>query len=66
LWGLRTNPTRPTGFAPFFPIYESDAVLPEEVSYTSPRVRAYDEDTIEEALQDSLDRLNEHCGMALV
>jgi hypothetical protein len=54
------------GFGPFFLIYGANAVLPEEVSYTPPQVHAYVEDTTEEALQDSLDRLSEHCGMALV
>jgi hypothetical protein len=66
LWGLRTTPTRPMGFTPFFLIYDIDAVLPKEISYASPRVRAYDEDTAEEALQDSVNRLDEHCRMALV
>jgi hypothetical protein len=54
------------GFTPFFLIYDIDAVLPKEISYASPRVRAYDEDTAEEALQDSVNRLDEHCRMALV
>lgn len=66
MWGLRTTPTKPTGFTPFFLIYDADAVLPEEVNYASPWVHTYDEDIAEEALQDSLDRLNEHRGTALV
>ena len=39
-----------TGFTPFFLIYGAKAVLPEEIGYASPRVRAYDEETTEEAL----------------
>ena len=66
LWGLRTTPTRPTGFTPFFLIYGAYAVLPVEIGYASSQVHVYDEDTIEEALHDSLDRLNEHRGTALV
>ena len=54
------------GFTPFFLIYDVDTVLPEEIGYASPRVRAYDEDTAEEALQDSLDKLDEHRGTTLV
>jgi hypothetical protein len=54
------------GFTPFFLIYGANAVLPEEIGYASPCVRAYDEDTTEEALLDSLDRLNEHRGMTLI
>jgi hypothetical protein len=38
------------GFTPFFLIYGVDAGLPKEIEYSSPRVRAYDEDTAEEAL----------------
>jgi len=64
--GLWTTLTRPIGFTSFFLIYGADAVLPKEIGYASSRVRAYDEDTAEEALQDSLDRLDEHHRMALV
>ena len=38
------------GFTPFFLIYGIDAVLTEEIGYASPRVRTYDEETVEEAL----------------
>ena len=40
--------------------------MPEGVSYASPWVRVYNEDTVEEALQDSFDRLDEHRGMVFV
>jgi hypothetical protein len=50
LWGLWTTPTRLMGFTPFFLIYGANAVLPEEIGNASPCVRAYDEDTTEEAL----------------
>jgi hypothetical protein len=35
---------------PFFLIYGADTVLPEEISYASPRVHVYDKDKAEEAL----------------
>ena len=54
------------GFTPFFLIYGVDVVLPKEIGYASPQVRAYDKDRTEEALHDSLDRLDEHCGTALI
>ena len=38
------------GVHSFFLIYSAEVVLHEEISYASPRVRAYDEDTTEEAL----------------
>jgi hypothetical protein len=41
-------------------------VLPKEIGYASPHVCAYDEEIAEEALQDSLDRLNKQCRTSLV
>ncbi|XP_034569896.1 uncharacterized protein [Setaria viridis] len=43
LWSLRTTPCRATGFAPFFMVYGSKAILPTNLEYGSPRVKAYDE-----------------------
>jgi hypothetical protein len=51
---------------PLLPYLRADVVLPVEIGYASPRVRAYDEHIAEEALQDSLDRLDEHHGTTLV
>ena len=69
--GATTSPMWPmnhsylaNGVHPLLPHLRCSTVLPEEVSYTSPRVRAYNEDTTEEALQDSLDKLDEHSGGA--
>jgi len=50
LWGLHTTPTRLTGFTLFFLIYGTNVVLPEKIGYASPHIRAYDEETTEEAL----------------
>jgi hypothetical protein len=38
LWSLRTTPSRTTGFAPFFMVHGSEAVLPTDIDYGSPRV----------------------------
>ena len=43
LWSLRTTPSRATGESPFSLVYGAEAVLPTELTYGSPRVRAYDE-----------------------
>jgi hypothetical protein len=43
LWSLRTTPSRATGFAPFFLVYGSEAMLPTDVEYGSPRLKAYNE-----------------------
>jgi hypothetical protein len=39
LWSLRTTPCRSTGFTPFFMVHGSEAVLPIDIDYDSPRVR---------------------------
>jgi transposase InsO family protein len=38
LWSLRTTPCRSMGFTPFFMVHESEAVLPTDIDYGSPRV----------------------------
>jgi ribonuclease HI/transposase InsO family protein len=44
VWGLRTQPSRNTGVSPYFMVYGSEAVLPAEVAFRSPRVAYYNED----------------------
>jgi hypothetical protein len=43
LWSLRTTSSRATGFTPFFLVYGSEAMLPTDVEYGSPRLKAYNE-----------------------
>ncbi|XP_039811602.1 uncharacterized protein K02A2.6-like [Panicum virgatum] len=43
LWSLRTTPSGVTGFMPFFMVYGSEAILPTDLEYGSPRVKAYSE-----------------------
>jgi transposase InsO family protein len=38
LWGLRTQPTKPTGQSPNFLVYGSEAILPADVMWESPAV----------------------------
>jgi hypothetical protein len=38
LWGLRTQPTKPTGQSPYFLVYGSEAILPTDVMWESPAV----------------------------
>ena len=45
IWSLRTSRSQATGFTPFFMVYGSDAVLPTDLEYGSPRVQAYDENS---------------------
>ena len=43
LWSLRTTPSRATSYTPFFMVYGSEAILPTDLDYGTPRVRAYNE-----------------------
>ena len=43
LWCIRTTPSRATGYMPFFMVYGSEAVLPIDLDYGVPRIKAYDE-----------------------
>jgi transposase InsO family protein len=66
LWSLRTTPCRATGFTPFFMVYGSEVVLPTDIDYGIPRVRAYTEDGNQVALEDAIDQLDEARDVALL
>jgi hypothetical protein len=55
LWSLRTTPCRATGFTPFFMVHGSEAILPADIDYGSPRVRAYTEEGNQVTLEDAID-----------
>ncbi|XP_014660189.1 uncharacterized protein LOC106804159 [Setaria italica] len=59
LWSLRMTPNRSTGFTPFFIVYSAEAILPTDLDYGAPRVKAYDEARSEKAHEDALDQLDE-------
>jgi hypothetical protein len=65
LWSLRTTPSRATGFTPFFMVHGSEAVLPTDIDYGSPRVRAYTEEGIKSRSRmrstNSTSRATWHC-----
>ena len=42
LWSLRTTPNRSTGLTTFFLTYGSEAILPSDLDYGAPRVKAFD------------------------
>jgi hypothetical protein len=54
LWSLRTMPSRPTGFTLFFLVYGSEAMLPTDVEYGSPRLKAYNEKNNDATREDAL------------
>jgi hypothetical protein len=59
LCSLWTTPNRSTGLTPFFLIYGSEAILPSDIQYDSPRVEAYEEEDAEASRQLSMDLLEE-------
>ena len=66
LWSLRTTPGRATGYTPFFMVYGAEAVLPMDLDYGAPRIRAYDEQGAEASHQDAMDQLDEARDIALL
>jgi hypothetical protein len=66
VWSLRTTPSRATGFTPFFLVYGVEAVLPIDLEYGSPRMRAYADQSNQVNREDSLDQLEEARDMALL
>jgi hypothetical protein len=47
------------GLAPFFLVYEAEAILPSDVQYDSPRVEAYEDKDTEKSRLLSVDLLEE-------
>jgi transposase InsO family protein len=66
VWSLRTTSSRATGFTPFFLVYGTEAILPTDLEYGSPRTRAYDDQSNRTNREDSLDQLEEAREMALL
>ena len=55
LWSLRTTPSRATGYTPYFMVYGVEAVLPTDLDYGVPRIRAYDKQGAEASHKDTMD-----------
>jgi hypothetical protein len=66
LWGLRTQPSKPTGQSPYFLVYGSEAILPANVMWDSPAVEQYDEGISEDSRRVDIDGLKEARCVALV
>jgi hypothetical protein len=49
VWGVRTQPSRNTGISPYFMVFGSEAVLPADIAFWSPRVENHDEKKLDEA-----------------
>ena len=54
------------GFTPFFLIYGAKAMLPTDLEYASPRLKAYQEQQNQQAREDSLHQVDEARDVALL
>jgi hypothetical protein len=59
IWGLRTQVSSATGFSPFFLVYESEVILPTDVTFGAPRIQFYEEGEAEQTCRIDLDSLEE-------
>jgi hypothetical protein len=66
VWSLRTTSSQATGFSPFFLVYGAEAILPTDLEYSSPRKKAYDDQSNQTSREDSLDQLEEAQDIALL
>ena len=48
------TPSQATSYTPFFLVYGSEAILPTDLDYGTPRVRAYDEQGAKASLEDCM------------
>jgi hypothetical protein len=53
-------------FTPFFMVHNSEAVLPTDINYSGPRVRAYTEEGNQIALEVAINQLDEAQDVALL
>jgi hypothetical protein len=65
-WGLRTQPSKPTGQSPYFLVYGSEAILPTDVMWDSLLAEQYDEGISEDSRRVGIDGLEEARCAALV
>jgi hypothetical protein len=66
LWGLPTQPSKPTRQSPYFLVYSSEAILSADVMWDSPAVEQYDEGISEDRRRVDIDGLEEARCTALV
>ena len=59
VWGLRTQPSKATGQTPFFLVHGSEAILPADIMWKSPRPEMHDKVAADGTRQLELDSLDE-------
>jgi hypothetical protein len=55
IWSLRTTPSRAMRLTPFFMLYGSEVILPTDLEYGAPRIKAYDEQGNQTTCEEALD-----------
>jgi hypothetical protein len=60
------TPSQATGFTPFFMVYRFESILPTNLEYGAPRVKAYDDQGNQASLEDVMDQLEEARDIALL
>jgi hypothetical protein len=66
IWGLRTQPSKATRQSHFFLVYGSEAILPADVIWKSPRLEMYEEGEVDSARHLKLDSAEEiRCNILL-
>jgi hypothetical protein len=59
VWGLRTQPNQATGQSPFFLVYGSEAILPANMMWKTPRLEMFEEGEADIARHLELDSAKE-------
>jgi len=59
VWGLRTQASRNTGVSPYFMVYGTEAVLPSDVAFRSPRVENFDQSSADIARELEINGMEE-------
>jgi hypothetical protein len=60
VWGLGTQPSRNTSVSPYFMVFSSEAVLPADIAFQSPRVENHDEEKSSRARELEVNCAEEH------
>jgi hypothetical protein len=66
IWSLRTTPSRAMGLTPFFMVFGSEAILPTDLEYGAPRIKAYDKQGNQTTREEVLDHLDEAQDVVLL
>ena len=59
VWGLRTQASRNTGVSPYFMVYGTEAALPSDVTFGSPRVENFDQSSADIAREPEIKCMEE-------